>query len=67
MNHTKYSDLANFIPHDAEHLGTSIADSLNDQRKDPELNILLLPLRQARLKPIVYVGLNSCADTRTII
>jgi transposase len=36
-NHTKYSDLANFIPHDAQHLGTSIADSLNDQRKDSEL------------------------------
>lgn len=36
-NHTKYSDLANFIPHDAEHLGVSITDSLNAQRRDPYL------------------------------
>jgi transposase len=36
-NHTKYSDLANFIPQDADHLGTSIADSLNDQRHDRQL------------------------------
>jgi transposase len=36
-NHTKYSDLANFIPHDAKQLGTSIADSLNDQRHDAQL------------------------------
>lgn len=36
-NHTKYRDLANFIPHDAEHLGVSIAGSLNDQRHDTQL------------------------------
>ena len=36
-NHTKYSDLANFIPHDATHLRASIADSLNDQRRDSQL------------------------------
>ena len=36
-NHTKYSDLANFIPHDAKHLGANIADSLNDQRRDSQL------------------------------
>ena len=36
-NHTKYSDLANFIPDNAEHLGQSIVQSLNDQRRDPYL------------------------------
>jgi transposase len=36
-NHTKYSDLANFIPHDVEHLATSITESLQRQRKDSEL------------------------------
>jgi transposase len=36
-NHTKYSDLANFIPADATHLSRSIVDSLNDQRQDPHL------------------------------
>jgi transposase len=36
-NHTKYSDLANFIPDDVHHLSTSITASLNDQRQDPRL------------------------------
>ncbi len=36
-NHTKYSDLANFIPEDSHHLSTSIAASLNGQRRDPQL------------------------------
>ncbi len=36
-NHTKYSDLANFIPHDAQHLGESIVDSINSQRGDSQL------------------------------
>ena len=36
-NHTKYSDLANFVPQDAEQLGTSITDSLNHQRRDAQL------------------------------
>jgi transposase len=36
-NHTKYSDLANFIPDDAHHLNDSITASLNDQRQDPRL------------------------------
>ena len=30
-NHTKYSDLANFIPNDIDHLFDSVADSLDDQ------------------------------------
>lgn len=36
-NHTKYTDLANFLPRDAEHLHQSIADSLNRQRSDASL------------------------------
>jgi transposase len=36
-NHTKYSDLANFIPRDSEHLATSITKSLHRQRNDSEL------------------------------
>jgi transposase len=36
-NHTKYSDLANFIPDDVDHLQRAIRDSLDDQRSDPYL------------------------------
>ena len=36
-NHTKYSDLANFIPDDSEHLGRSIRSSITSQRHDPYL------------------------------
>jgi transposase len=36
-NHTKYSDLANFIPDDAKHLSVSIIDSLNRQRQNAQL------------------------------
>ena len=36
-NHTKYSDLANFIPEDAGHLSKSIMASLSEQRSDPQL------------------------------
>lgn len=36
-NHTKYADLANFIPDDAEHLSRSIEQSLNAQRHDARL------------------------------
>jgi hypothetical protein len=36
-NHTKYSDLANFIPDDAEHLRHSIQTSITTQRQDPYL------------------------------
>jgi transposase len=36
-NHTKYSNLANFIPDDAEHLGQSIRSSIASQRRDPYL------------------------------
>jgi transposase len=36
-NHTKYSDLANFIPDDAEHLGQSIRASIASQRHDAYL------------------------------
>jgi transposase len=36
-NHTKYSDLANFIPDDAGHLSKSIVASLSEQRSDPHL------------------------------
>lgn len=36
-NHTKYSDLANFIPDDAEHLGQSIQSSITSQRRDSYL------------------------------
>ena len=33
-NHTKYADLANFVPHHVEHLQQAILDSLHDQRQD---------------------------------
>lgn len=36
-NHTKYSDLANFVPDDAEHLGHSIRSSIANQRHDAYL------------------------------
>lgn len=36
-NHTKYSDLANFIPDDAAHLGRSIRTSITKQRHDAYL------------------------------
>jgi hypothetical protein len=36
-NHTKYSDLANFVPNDAEHLGHSIRSSITKQRHDADL------------------------------
>jgi len=36
-NHTKYSDLANFIPDDVLHLGKSIAKSIRDTRSNQAL------------------------------
>ena len=36
-NHTKYSDLANFVPADADNLRRSIVDSLAHQRIDQRL------------------------------
>ena len=36
-NHTKYSDLANFIPDDAQHLGQAIRSSITHQRNDAYL------------------------------
>jgi len=36
-NHTKYADLANFVPDDVLHLGQSVADSLRDQRSQQAL------------------------------
>lgn len=36
-NHTKYADLANFIPDDVLHLGTSVAESLRETRTDQTL------------------------------
>lgn len=36
-NHTKYTDLANFIPDDTEHLRKSIHASLAEQNHDPYL------------------------------
>lgn len=36
-NHTKYSDLANFIPDDARHLGQAIRSSITHQRSDAYL------------------------------
>jgi transposase len=35
-NHTKWGDLANFVPDDAQHLRQAAQQSLNDQRYDPE-------------------------------
>jgi transposase len=34
-NHTKWSDLANFVPDDANHLRRAAEQSLHDQRDDP--------------------------------
>ena len=36
-NHTIYSDLANFIPDDAEHLGQSIRSSIAESASRPFL------------------------------
>lgn len=36
-NHTKYSDLANFIPDDRDHLQEAVAESLTQQSKDHDL------------------------------
>lgn len=36
-NHTKYADLANFIPDDVEHLHQSLLESLEQQRHDSYL------------------------------
>lgn len=36
-NHAKYCDLANFIPHDIDHLEHAVAHSLNQQRHDQQL------------------------------
>jgi transposase len=36
-NHTKYSDLANFLPRDAAHLRESIVESIQGQRSEPRL------------------------------
>lgn len=36
-NHTKYTDLANFVPHNADELQTSLTDSLANQRSDAQL------------------------------
>jgi transposase len=36
-NHTKYADLANFVPDDVLHLGRSVAASLRDQRSQQRL------------------------------
>ena len=34
-NHTKWGDLANFVPDDAHHLYRAAQQSLSDQRRDP--------------------------------
>ncbi len=36
-NHSKYSDLANFIPHDIDHLRNELANSMREQRNHPHL------------------------------
>lgn len=36
-NHTKYADLANFIPDDVEHLSQAVDDSIHNIRKDGQL------------------------------
>lgn len=48
-NHTKYADLANFIPQDAQHLRESICNSLQHQRADSYLKHSFF--RYAQLTP----------------
>ena len=36
-NHAKYSDLANFLPEDLDHLERSLCDSLSKQSRSPDL------------------------------
>jgi transposase len=36
-NHTKYSDLANFLPHDLDHLQHAVSESIQDQSHDHDL------------------------------
>ena len=33
-NHTKYADLANFIPDDLNHLETAVTESIREQSQD---------------------------------
>ena len=47
-NHSKYSDLANFIPDDVDHLREELANSMQDQRGRPVL--LRSFLKHAELK-----------------
>ena len=47
-NHSKYSDLANFIPDDVHHLREELANSMHDQRGRPVL--LRSFLKHAELK-----------------
>jgi putative transposase len=47
-NHSKYSDLANFIPADVQHLCRELVGSLNTQKCKPEL--ILSYFKHAKLE-----------------
>jgi transposase len=65
-NHTKYGDLANFVPTDAEDLHQSIADSLNHQRADARLKYSCFRYAKINQWPVRDVGLNSLSELSTL-
>lgn len=50
-NHTKYSDLANFVPHDVDHLFEEVLDSLDDLASNAKLKRSCFRWAQLPLEP----------------
>ena len=48
-SHAKYSDLANFVAADVEHLDAAVHDSLHDQARDQRLQLSFFKSAQLRL------------------
>ena len=48
-SHAKYSDLANFVAADVEHLGADVHDSPHDQACDQRLQLSFFKTAQLRL------------------
>ena len=48
-SHAKYSDLANFVAADVEHLGAAVHASLSDQARDHRLQLSFFKTAQLRL------------------
>ncbi|QDT68658.1 hypothetical protein MalM25_15820 [Planctomycetes bacterium MalM25] len=48
-SHTKYTDLANFVPDDVKELNTAVHASLDDQAHDHRLKLSFFKTAQLRL------------------